>query len=216
MKSTLHQFQKHLIARSYSENTVKTYTTMLKAFLKFMSRHENKGFSENLVIEYHAKLIKHEKYSSSYINQSINAIKFYAENLLNLPKKSYDIHRPRKSKKLPKVLNQHEIRKILDVTKNIKHKAILCIIYSSGLRISECINLKISDIDSKNMIITIRQGKGRKDRITVLSEQALLILRDYYKKYQPKLWLFEGTNQNRYSTTSIRKIFKKSKINSYY
>jgi integrase/recombinase XerD len=114
-----------------------------------------------------------------------------------------------KEKTLPSVLSSEEVIEILKATENIKHRAILMTIYSAGLRISESINLKIRDIDSNRMQIRVEQGKGKVDRYTLLSEKTLLILRQYFKEYRPKVWLFEGLIKGeQYSTRSIQNIFQ--------
>ncbi|WP_349664893.1 tyrosine-type recombinase/integrase [Cellulophaga lytica] len=141
----------------------------------------------------------------------MNAIKFYIEKVLNLPKVQYDFCRPRKAKKLPKVLSLQEVADIITVTNNIKHKTILKMIYGCGLRISECVNLKVEDIDSNNMRVWVRNAKGNKDRITLLSPTMLAQLRAYYIVYKPKKWLFEGADGKQYSASSIRQVFNRSK-----
>ena len=163
------------------------------------------------IMHYHHWLVTKHNVSSSYQNQSINAIKFYIEKVLNHSRVKYDLCRPQKSKTLPKILSLQEVSRILDATTNIKHKAILSIIYGCGLRISECVNLKNEDIDSSHMRIWVRNAKGKKDRLTLLSHSLLDLLRGYYRLYKPKEWLFEGPNHKRYSTSSIRQVFNRSK-----
>ena len=118
---------------------------------------------------------------------------------------------PKRKKTLPVVLDLSEVEALFAVTENIKHKAILMIIYSSGLRISEAANLKITDIDSKRMMVRVQQGKGSKDRYTILSKTALEQLRQYWRQYRPKEWLFEGSNDTHLSITSIWQIFHDAK-----
>ena len=156
-------------------------------------------------------MVTERKVSSSYQNQAINAIKFYYERVLGGQRKFYFIERPIKEKTLPVVLNTDEVKAILNATSNLKHKAILMIIYSAGLRISEAVALKIQDIDSKRMQIRVQQSKGKKDRYTLLSEKALAVLRAYFQEYRPKYWLFEGQEPgSQYATRSIQNIFKAS------
>ena len=120
-------------------------------------------------------------------------------------------HRPKRAKVLPNVLSKEEVKKILEANSNLKHKAMLSMIYSCGLRRSELLNLKFSDIDSKRNIVIIRQSKGRKDRITPLSAKILDLLRGYYKEYSPKTYLFEGQEKNtQYSARSLEEVLKKS------
>lgn len=200
-----------LILKKYSRNTIKTYMHMFKQFLTYIHPMPLHQVSTAHIMHYHKELVIIRNVSSSYQNQSINAIKFYIEKVLNLPKISYDFCRPRKSKTLPKVLSLEEVSRILEVTHNIKHKTIFSVIYGCGLRISECINLKVEDIDSSNMRVWVRNAKGKKDRITLLSPTMLEQLRAYYILYKPKQWLFEGVNANQYSVSSIRQVFNRSK-----
>ena len=155
-------------------------------------------------------MVTDRKVSASYQNQAINAIKFYYERVLGSKRKFYFIERPNKEKTLPVVLNTDEIKQILNVTENLKHKTILALIYSAGLRISECINMKIKDIDSKRMQIRISQSKGKKDRYTLLSQKTLVLLRSYFLEYKPKDYLFESPTLEQYSASSIQAIFRAS------
>ncbi|MEC3907829.1 tyrosine-type recombinase/integrase [Tamlana sp. 2201CG12-4] len=200
-----------LTLKKYSQNTIKTYLHMFKQFLAYIHPMPLHQVTTGHIMHYHKELVTKRNVSSSYQNQSINAIKFYIEKVLNLPKVTYDFCRPRKAKTLPKVLSLEEVSLILDVTRNIKHKTILSVIYGCGLRISECINLKIEDIDSSNMRVWVRNAKGKKDRITLLSPSMLEQLRAYYKLYKPKQWLFEGVSGNQYSVSSVRQVFNRSK-----
>ena len=121
------------------------------------------------------------------------------------------IHRQKREKTLPNVLSKEEVQAILEVPKNLKHKAMLSMIYSCGLRRSELLNLRPNDIDSKRNVVIIRQSKGKKDRITPLSPKILELLRDYYKEYSPKMYLFEGQEKNtQYSARSLEEVLKKS------
>ncbi|UKM65353.1 site-specific integrase [Flavobacteriaceae bacterium GSB9] len=200
-----------LTLKKYSPNTIKTYMHMFKQFLAYIHPMPLHQVTTSHIMHYHKELVTKHTVSASYQNQSINAIKFYIEKVLNLPKVSYDFCRPRKAKTLPKVLSMEEVSSILHATRNIKHKTILSIIYGCGLRISECTNLKVEDIDSSNMRVWVRNAKGKKDRITLLSPSLLEQLRAYYRVYRPKQWLFEGPNGGQYSVSSIRQVFNRSK-----
>lgn len=164
-------------------------------------------------MEFSRFLVTDRKVSTSYQNQAINAIKFYFEKVLGGKRKLYFVERPRKEQVLPTVCSVEEIQKILSSVKNSKHKAILSVIYSGGLRISELVNLPIKAIDSDRMQIHIENAKGNKDRYTILSKKVLELLRVYFKKEKPHYWLFEGvgsTKENpvQYSTRSIQSILK--------
>lgn len=146
--------------------------------------------------------------ATSTLNSAINALKFYYGNVLK-KKFIYEVKRPRKDKKLPVILSKEEVVKILSSVDNIKHKTILVLVYSAGLRVGEVVKLKPEDIDSKRMLIHIKGSKGRKDRYTLLSEMALQILREYWRKYRPEKWLFGGAKEGRYlSIRSVDKIFR--------
>ncbi|HKI79736.1 MAG TPA: tyrosine-type recombinase/integrase [Ignavibacteriaceae bacterium] len=109
-----------------------------------------------------------------------------------------------------RILGKNEVKRILNSSNNVKHKCILMLIYSAGLRRSELIGLKISDIDSERMVINICGAKGKKDRISLLSKNTLMLLRDYYKEYKPQTFLFEGQNGRKYSATSVANILKRA------
>ena len=204
------EFLKTLKLRQYSPRTIRTYAGMLGHFIRFYSSSELNALTDSDIREYLLYLVDRKKVSQSYQNQAINAIKFYYEQVLGRPTKSYYLQRPKAEKKLPGVLSEEELTKILKQVGNLKHKCILYLIYSAGLRLGELINLRISDIDSKRKMIMIRHGKGKKDRYSLLSETILDLLRKYYKEYQPKEWLFEGMAGERYSESSIQMIFKKA------
>jgi site-specific recombinase XerD len=123
----------------------------------------------------------------------------------------YELPRAKKEFKLPSIFAEEEIRRILFAVENIKHRAILCLAYAAGLRVSELVNMKLKDVDSRRMVITVRQSKGRKDRQVMLSEKLLYLLREYFKKYRPKEWLFEGNKGEQYSTRSIQEVLQHAK-----
>jgi integrase/recombinase XerD len=188
----------------YSPNTLDTYKHMFEEFINHFSETEIDDITDEMIIEFLRYLVNERNISGSYQNQSINAIKFYYERVIGGQRKIYTIDRPRKEKMLPEVLSEEEMVKILNATQNLKHKAILMTIYSAGLRISELINLRIKDIDSKRMQIRVEQAKGKKDRYTLLGTKTLEVLRKYVAEYKPKVWLFEGVKGEQYSTSSIQ------------
>ena len=144
--------------------------------------------------------------SDSMLNQIVNSIKFYFEIVLGMPNRFYEIERPQKKERLPQILAKEEIKAMIDCTSNIKHKCIISLLYSAGLRRGELINLKIADIDSKRMVMHIENAKGGKDRITILSSTLLANLRIYYSSHKPANYLFEGPNKHPYSGSSILRI----------
>jgi len=147
---------------------------------------------------------------NSYINQAINSIKFYYEVVMGMPNRFYSIERPRKEHRLPKVVSKEEIVAIMNHTNNIKHRCIIGLLYSAGLRRSELLNLKLEDIDSKRMLIHVRTAKGNKDRYSLLSVKILKDLRQYYKEWTPKSYLFEGPKATKYSSTSVENIIRRA------
>ena len=192
----------------YSENTLKTYVNSFQEFINYYKEIVPEKIDERMIIDFLRYLVLDRKVSSSYQNQAINAIKFYYEKVLRGDRKIYLIDRPIKEKTLPNVLSEQEVSKIFKVVDNIKHKAILMLAYSAGLRLGELINVKVKDIDSERMQIRIEQGKGKKDRYSLLSPRFLEILRNYYSKYKPKEWLFESTTGGQYSARSIQLIMQ--------
>jgi len=197
---------------NYSKHTIRDYSHYFEKFLLRTSKypqHLTSNDFENYLLNY--------KFSSvSQQNQIINALKFGYEKVLNKKYNKIDFQRPRNEKKLPQVIDKEFLLNKISKIVNIKHKSIISLAYSVGLRVSEIINLKIKDIDSKRMIIFINNGKGRKDRIVPLSNTILHLLRLYYKKYKPIDYLFNGQNHLYYSSNSCNKIVKKYIGNDYH
>ena len=193
--------------RKYANNTVKTYVSCFEAFINHYHNMELMSINENDIRSYLQKLIK-EKKSNSYVNQAVNSIKFYYEVVLGMPNRFYSVERPRAENKLPKVISKNEVLAIIKATNNVKHKCIVSLLYSSGLRRSELLNLKITDVDSNRMLIRVEGSKGNKDRMTLLSKSILIDLRIYFKEYKPKKWLFEGAKGGVYGGESVLKIIK--------
>jgi len=204
------EFTDKLLEMRYSKHTLDTYTDLFEEFINYYEGVELDNISAEQITAFLLYLVNVRKVSSSYQNQAINAIKFYYEKVKRGNRLFFQIDRPREEKTLPEVLSEEEVVSILKATDNLKHKALLMTIYSAGLRISEVINLKMKDIDSSRMQIRIEQGKGKKDRYTLLGKKLLEVLRKYVKEYNPKIWLFEGSDGGSYSQRSIQQILKKS------
>ncbi|WP_298532129.1 site-specific tyrosine recombinase/integron integrase [uncultured Algibacter sp.] len=201
-KSCPSSYLQKLELKKYANNTVKTYVSCFEDFINYYHEASIDSLNENDIRAYLLHLIKLNR-SDSYINQAINSIKFYYETVLGFPNRFYSIERPRKSKKLPVVLSKQDIQSMIENTINLKHKCIISLLYSAGLRRSELLNLELTDIDSNRMLIRVRDAKGNKDRYTLLSEKALIDLRLYYKQYKPKTYLFEGQTKEQYSPNSV-------------
>ena len=170
----------------YSESTLKTYRNAFEEFINYYNALDTASLDETQIVAFMRYLVIQRKVSTSYQNQAINAIKFYFERVLGGQRKLYVIDRPREEKKLPTVLNETEVANLLRKTENLKHKTILSICYSGGLRIGELVNLKIKDIDSTRMQIRIEQSKGKKDRYTLLSPKNAYAFKNLYIRTQTK------------------------------
>lgn len=204
-------FRHYLQSKRYSESTIKTYTEAISIFLRYYSERDIHEIDNDDLIAFNTDyIIKHEL-SSSFQNQIVNAIKLFFRTITNYKMDVELIHRPRTEKKLPNILSKQEVKSILHSLENVKHRMMLSVIYACGLRRSELLNLKRTDILSDRMLVHIRQSKGKKDRVLPLSPVLLEALRSYYKMYQPKNWLFEGqTEGEKYSAKSLENVLKKS------
>ncbi|MFM1893583.1 MAG: hypothetical protein RIQ90_749 [Bacteroidota bacterium] len=207
----LNQFSHYLKYRRYSPNTIKTYTDALGVFFHYHSNKvpEQLGIAE--IIEFNIGYILRKHLSASYQNQVINAIKLFYRNRFNRNMDLNNIQRPRREQRLPNVLSKQEIKSILEAPSNLKHRAMLSLIYACGLRRSELLNLSLSDVLSDRNVLFIRQSKGKKDRVIPISNKIIEMLRTYYKAYKPKVWLFEGQNAGeRYSERSLQLVLKQA------
>lgn len=202
-------FEDWMRNKRYSESTIKTYTGGLSLFFRFMENPKPESITNEDLEEFTRDYIIARKHSISFQSQIINAVKLFFSNRQNRKLDPEIIHRPKIQKLLPNVLSEEEVKKILEAHKNIKHRAMLSLIYACGLRRSELLNLKIRDVDSKRGILIIRQGKGRKDRVVPFSEKILELLREYYKYERPEGFLFEGEKKgDKYSEGSLQKVLK--------
>ena len=202
--------EQKFVLKSFSQSTIKNYVSSLSGFFSFFRERNFEEITKEEIEAYVYHLKSKYKISDTKQNTVINAIKSYYEHVLGRPREYYEIQRPKKSLSLPNVFSKDEVIKIIQATKNIKHKAILLTIYSGGLRISELINLRIKDIHSGVGYIFVKDSKGKRDRKTVLSKQLLELLRAYYKAHRPSYWLFEGQEGGKYSAKSIQQILRKS------
>ena len=199
-----------LRTKRYSPNTIRTYTDLFKEFINYYPELDPKEISEKDIMQFLRYLVDERQISTSYQNQSINAIKFYYEQVLGGKRKFYFLDRPRKEKRLPVVLSEEEVVRIFGQVGNIKHKCLLMLIYSAGLRIGEALNITVADIDSARGQVSIRGAKGNKDRMSLLSASLLPLLREYYQQYQPKKYLFEGMGGGKYSARSAQAVLKRA------
>ena len=201
--------------KRYSENTVKTYKESINIFFRFI---DNKPIHliENVDLErFNTEYILFNKYSSSYQNQFVNSIKLFFTNRKGLKLNPEIIYRPKKEKVLPNVLSKEDVKKILESISNVKHLAMLSLIYACGLRRSELLNIQLSHIDSKRNLLIIKQSKGKKDRVVPLSNKLIELMRSYFKAYRPSTFLFEGEKVGTpYSGSSLQQVLKKALANA--
>lgn len=206
----IEKFKQWMRSKRYSESTVITYSEALKSFLIFYREKAVAEITNEDVIVYNNEHILKNNLSASYQNQTINSIKLFFKIIHNSKIIIEELHRPKNAKRLPNILSKEETFRLIDLTTNLKHKTLLALIYSSGLRISEAINMKITDIDSQRMLIHVKNAKGKKDRYTLLSTKVLEFLREYYVIYKPNTFLFEGQNGGQYSSRSAQSVLQQS------
>jgi integrase/recombinase XerD len=211
MSTLREQMQADLQLRGITPRTQKDYLREVSNLAKYFNKSPEE-LGEKEIKEYLVHLLRDGKISGGTYRYYVSGIKFLYRTPLKREGVVDAIQYPKSKRKLPVVLDLSEVKAMLSVVENLKHKAILMITYSSGLRISEAARLKITDIDSKRMMVWVQQGKGGKDRYTILSQTALECLRQYWRKYHPKEWLFEGQKEgNHICISSIRQIFLDAK-----
>lgn len=203
----LTRLEEQLRLQRYSFQTVKGYVACFRHFLYYYDDKDPETLTDEDIRAFMLHLIKKKHISGSYQNGYINAIKFYYEHVLGRPRKVYDL-RPRRSKQLPQVLSEEEVIRLFNAVGNIKHKCILMMIYSAGLRLSELTNLRKADLHLDRRTVFIKAGKGKKDRYSILSDTMLAFLTKYRDIYQPKYWLFEGQTGGAYSARSVQAILR--------
>lgn len=204
-ESTLKICEQKLKYLNYSKRTSQNYLSHIRKFLNAQEKSAVHLNSE----DFQRYLDTYDFTSISQQNQVINAIRFLYKFGLGRKYDKVSFKRPKSEKKLPKVIDGEFIKSKLESIQNLKHRALLTITYSVGLRVSEVVNLKIEDIDSKRMLIHIKNAKGKKDRIVPLSQRVLDLLREYYVEYRPQVYLFNGQNGDQYSIGSCQRIYKK-------
>ena len=202
------EYHMELTLRRYSRNTIRAYEGYFRKFIDYYNTEEISSLTDKDVNKYITYLVENKKVSPAIQKQAINAIKFYYEKVLRRKVDQYQYIRPKREKKLPIVLSEKEIVEILHALKNMKHRVLLTVIYSAGLRLSELINLQIKDIDRDRKLIRVKMGKGRKDRYTLLSPKLEKILDEYMYYYKPSKYLFEGQKSGKYSAKSVQNIMQ--------
>jgi len=210
-KEKIKKFNYWLQSKRYSESTIGTYVDAIQTFLRYYATKNLSEITNEDLIIFNNEYILANNYSASYQNQIVNAVKLFFRSVENKQLQPELIHRPKPQKLLPNVLSKEEIKLILNAHSNIKHKTMLSLIYSCGLRCGELLALKPVHVDSKRNIVLLKNTKGKKDRIVPLSALILKMLRDYYSIYKPKTYLFEGQNIGiQYDARSLQLILKQA------
>ena len=214
VQEKVQRFKRWLIQKRYAENTVKTYVNSIILFLHFVRNKNLESVRAEDLEDFNLEYIIGNKFSISLQNQVFNAVRlfFSKESGISLPIEN--IERPKTEHSLPNILSADDVKRILSSCKNLKHRAMLSLIYSAGLRRSELINIKIADVDSSRMQLYIRQSKGKRDRTLPLSAKILKLLRSYFLAYKPKSYLFEGQYGGQYSARSLQEVFNTALKNS--
>jgi len=205
------QFENWLLSKRYSKSTIKTYCDVLRVFFTFHKTISIQHITMQNIIQFNTEYIIGRGLSISYQNQFVNALKLFYLIIRNTNIIIENIARPRREYRLPNVLSKEEVKILLNTIRNLKHRTMLCLLYSCGLRSGELLNLQPTHIDSKRNIILIKQSKGKKDRIVPLSPKILEMLREYYRYYKPKTYLFEGQNiGEQYDSRSLQLVLKQA------
>jgi integrase/recombinase XerD len=208
-REKLLKFKYWMRTKRYSEATIENYLQALGVFLRYFHDKPLYKISNADVIRFNNEYILNQSYSVSYQSIMINAIKLFYTNQQEKELVIEKLDRPKKERKLPNVLSKEEVKAILEAHHNLKHRAMLSVIYACGLRRSELLGLKLTDVDSKRKLLLVKLAKGKKDRVVPLSDKIVDLLRAYYKEEKPAVYLFEGQEKGRpYSETSLEKVLK--------
>jgi integrase/recombinase XerD len=203
------RFGKWMEQKRYSPSTIETYIQAITVFLRFIAPKSSAEATNEDMQRYVYQYMIPRRLSYSYQNQAVNAAKLFFKLITGSALVTEQLERPRREHKLPNVLSKDEVKAILQAPQNQKHRTMLSLIYACGLRRSELLNLKPADVDSGRHLLIIRNSKGKKDRVVPISDKVIGILREYYVKFRPKMWLFEGQNAGEnYSEESLAKVLK--------
>ncbi len=204
----LSQWMEH---KRYSQSSIKSYIEALRIFLAYTYPKPVEELENSDMIDFANNYIIPRNLSHAFQNHVINAVKLFIREVIDSKIDIEKLERPRREKKLPNVLSKGEVKLILESCENIKHRTILSLIYACGLRRGELLKLKPSDVNSDRNLLIIRNAKGKKDRVVTMSEKIIDLLREYYKQYKPKHWLFEGIIEGeQYTASSIQKVLKQA------
>jgi integrase/recombinase XerD len=212
-KVKLEEFRKWMVHRRYSDSTMNTYIGMLGCFLRFIKPKESHEINSDDMVRFVNEYVIPRRLSYTFQNQVISAAKLFFSHFYKSDLEVETFRRPRREHRLPNVLSKEEVKAILQAPSNLKHRAMLSIIYACGLRRSELLNLKPGDIDRQRGVLLIRQSKGKKDRIVPISNKIIKLLEEYWISYRTVNWLFEGQLKGgRYSEKSLESVLKQSLV----
>jgi len=210
-KILIEGFEKYLFGKRYSENTIKVYVGFLADFIDYVQPKNISNLENRDVEQFLEAIFVPRKYSISSQRQFISSIKLFAVYFPECQIKGLELVRPYKSKKLPTVLSQEEIILLLQNTLNLKHRAIIGLLYSSGLRIGELLDLEIKHIDINRKQLHVCNSKGRKDRYVTIADSFIPLAINYVKSYKPKKYFVEGNKEyKKYSASSVRAFIRRS------
>jgi site-specific recombinase XerD len=212
----LKRYTELLALKAYSKTTCRTYTTAFYNLLQILGKVPVASLTRERVQAYLLWLLREKGYSEANLHTTINALKFYFEQVEGRGREFYDLPRPKKPSKLPSVLSEQEMISLIEGTENLKHRSLLMTAYSAGLRVSELVSLKLRDIDSNRMLIHLHGAKGKRDRMVPLSQKLLETLRAYFRQYRPKIYLFESEpgrpHEASYAQAVLREAKKKAGV----
>jgi len=216
MEKLINQMKMDLELQDYSQKTIDSYLKHIRDFSAYFQGSVSQ-LGEDDIRKYLYYVKKEKGYGRSYLSQVFCAIKFLYRETIEMPVSLGKLRGPKRMIKLPVIFSQEEVRQLFDATENLKHRMILMVMYSAGLRINETAHLKVTDIDSKRMQIRVRHGKGKKDRYTLLSVKLLKHLQDYWRVYRPEEWLFPSRRKRTpICDSTISRIFKNAKKKPEY
>ena len=211
VSSDLEALRRELRIRNYSPKTAKSYGSCVRTFVKYIAPRHPRDLADDEIREVFSRMLDSSQRSSAGLNQLINALRFLYVEVYRRPLKLGILKRPKAEKKLPVVLSPEEVVRLLSSATNLKHKTILMLIYSGGLRLGEAVRVRVSDLDSDRMMIHVRGGKGKKDRYTLLSVELLRLVREYYRAYRPTEYLFPGAEgRGHISERAVESIFDRA------
>lgn len=203
-----------LTLKRYSWRTIKGYKNCFRQFIHHYDEIKPSQITRKQIDDYVAGLIRAKNITESYQNQILSAIKMFYAEVISQEHKVQGLLRPKRPDKLPQVLTEEEVTRLLKAVDNLKHRCILMMIYSAGLRLGEVLHLKITDLQPEHNRIFVREAKGKKDRCSILSDKAWALVHEYLDVYRPIEWLFEGASGGKYGERSVQTIFTQAKAKS--